>query len=197
MPIQTFTGLDPNDEKGEVIVTGTIYQSVKRFEELGLSEALLKGCYDMKFTRPSKIQGQALPVIMSAAHTNLIGQAHHGSGKTATYSLGMLSRVDETKMHPQCICVTPTRELARQVFDVVNGLAKFTKIKSFLAVPGGKREKVTAQVVIGTPGTLLNKFDKKNIDPRGIVQFVADEADVMISKQGLGEQTLRLRKYVW
>lgn len=200
-PLKAYVGLHPGDKDAEVVISGGkkgtdpgIYKAAKSFEELGLSKDLLDGVYGMKFTHPSKIQAQSLPVILSPDRPNLIGQAHHGSGKTASYSLGMLSRVDENKEVCQAICVCPVRELARQVHEVITTLGKFTKIKSSLAVPGADRvTKVTTQIVVGTPGTILAYFRRRAIDSKNIVLFVADEADQMIDRQGLGEQTIKIK----
>jgi ATP-dependent RNA helicase DDX19/DBP5 len=75
----------------------------------------------MKFERPSKIQGETLPMILTPPHRNLIAQAHNGSGKTTCFTLGMLSRVDVNNPASQALCICPTRELAIQ--NVMVGLA--------------------------------------------------------------------------
>lgn len=188
-------GLHPADQDAEVEFVGnsSIYRDSKSFAELNLSQGLLNGVIDMKFAQPSKIQAQALPVILSSDSPNLIAQAHHGSGKTAAFSLGMLSRVDPSKPFCQAICVCPVRELARQVCDVLRKLGKFTAINVALAIPGTDKTRITAQIVVGTAGTLLNKFKVREIDPRNVIMFVADEADTMIDQQGLGEQTIKLK----
>eukprot|EP01006_Ploeotia_vitrea_P025522 TRINITY_DN58386_c0_g1_i1.p2 TRINITY_DN58386_c0_g1~~TRINITY_DN58386_c0_g1_i1.p2 ORF type:complete len:484 (-),score=287.71 TRINITY_DN58386_c0_g1_i1:1738-3189(-) len=195
LPISTYKGLDPRDKDSEVKVEGvsSIYRAAESFEELGLSPNLLKGVYAMNFSYPSKIQAQALPVVLDKKRPNLIAQAHHGSGKTAAYSLSMLSRVDESKNVPQVICLCPTRELARQVLDVVSSLAKYTKIKAFVAVPGMSKAKVTAQVVIGTAGSLLSAIRKKQIVTKAVRMLVLDEADVLVAKDGMSVQTGKLK----
>lgn len=94
----------------------TPYTSAARFEDLSLSETLLKGIYvEMKFDKPSKIQAISLPMILNPPHRDLIAQAHNGSGKTTCFVLGMLSRVDPDVKAPQALCICPTRELALQV----------------------------------------------------------------------------------
>lgn len=188
-------GLHPADKDAEVEFVGdtSIYRAGKSFAELNLSQGLLDGVLAMKFTQPSKIQAQALPVILSPGAPNLIAQAHHGSGKTAAFSLGMLCRVDPTKDFCQAICVCPVRELARQVCDVVQKLGKFTNVKVALAIPGAERSRITAQIVVGCAGTLLAKLKAREIDARNVMMFVADEADTMIDQQGLGEQTIKIK----
>jgi hypothetical protein len=97
--VNAFSGLHPNDATAQVSVTlapgdeaaavagagsgdvPSIYRAVQQFDELGLSKELLSGIYSMKFVKPSRIQAQALPIILAPHHPNLIGQAHHGSGK--------------------------------------------------------------------------------------------------------------------
>ena len=111
------------------VVDNTPYASAKSFEELGLSAELLQGLYsEMKFERPSKIQGETLPMILTPPHRNLIAQAHNGSGKTTCFTLGMLSRVDPAVQAPQALCICPTRELAIQNMQVMEKMGKYAKI---------------------------------------------------------------------
>lgn len=103
----------------ELVNKDTPYNSAKRFEDLPISEELLRGLYtEMKFEKPSKIQAETLPLILNPPYSNLIAQAHNGSGKTTCFVLGMLSRVDPTISEPQALCVCPTRELAIQVIQI-------------------------------------------------------------------------------
>ncbi|GFP81303.1 dead-box ATP-dependent RNA helicase 38 [Phtheirospermum japonicum] len=143
----------------------TPYASAKRFEDLNLSPELLKGLYvEMRFEKPSKIQAISLPMILTPPHKNLIAQAHNGSGKTTCFVLGMLSRVDPQIKAPQALCICPTREIAIQNMEVLLKMGKFSGITSELAIkadsanyiPSRKRPPITAQVIIGTPGTIRN-----------------------------------------
>lgn len=110
----------------------------------------------------------------------------------------MLSRVDPALMTPQAICLAPSRELARQIQEVVDKLGQFTPIKSFLAVPGSWRRgvKIDKHILIGTPGTIVDMLSRGStiFDPKQIRVFVLDEADEMIQLQGLGDQTFRIKK---
>jgi ATP-dependent RNA helicase DDX19/DBP5 len=100
----------------QVVADDTPYTSAKSFEDLKLSPELLQGLYsEMKFEKPSKIQAETLPMIVTPPYKNLIAQAHNGSGKTTCFVLGMLSRVDPKMKAPQALCVCPTRELVIQV----------------------------------------------------------------------------------
>lgn len=130
---------------------------------------------------------------------NLIAQSQNGTGKTAAFALGMLSRIDRSLKAPQAVCVCPTRELARQIRDVCVDLAKFTEITFGLLVPseqkGEKRGKVSDMVVIGTPGTVVEAVTKRQIDVSNIKIFVLDEADHMVDAQGFSTQTGAIKRY--
>ena len=172
--------------------------SVKSFDELGLAEELLKGVYAMKFQKPSKIQEHALPLLLSDPPRNMIAQSQSGTGKTAAFSLTMLSRVDPTVNTPQAICLAPSRELARQTLEVIQEMGKFTKINSQLIVPDSyeRNQAITAQIVVGTPGTVLDLMRRRLLDVKNIKIFVLDEADNMLDKQGLGDQCIRVKKFL-
>ncbi|PIL35365.1 transporter [Ganoderma sinense ZZ0214-1] len=170
--------------------------SAKTFEELGLHDDLLKGIYDMGFTKPSKIQERALPLLLSNPPQNMIGQSQSGTGKTAAFVLTMLSRVDYSIHKPQALCLAPSRELARQIMSVVVAMGKFTAVQTEYAIkeslPKGATN-ITAHIIVGTPGTMTDLIRRKIIDVSEVKVFVLDEADNMLDKDGLGEQTLRVK----
>ncbi|KAE8594667.1 hypothetical protein XENTR_v10019740 [Xenopus tropicalis] len=172
--------------------------SVKSFEELRLKPELLKGVYAMGFNRPSKIQENALPMMLAEPSQNLIAQSQSGTGKTAAFVLAMLSRVDPANKYPQCLCLSPTYELALQTGKVIEQMGQFSNIKLAYAVRGKKLErgqKIPEHIVIGTPGTVLDWCSKlRFIDPKKIKVFVLDEADVMIATQGHQDQSIRIQK---
>ncbi|AOW28226.1 ATP-dependent RNA helicase DBP5 [Candida albicans L26] len=170
--------------------------SVKSFEELGLSPELLKGLYAMKFNKPSKIQEKALPLLLSNPPRNMIGQSQSGTGKTAAFSLTMLSRVDPTIKMPQCLCLSPTRELARQTLEVITTMGKFTNITTQLVVPNAipRGSSVNAQVLVGTPGIAIDLIRRRQLNLSKMKVFVLDEADNMLEAQGLGDQAIRVKK---
>jgi ATP-dependent RNA helicase DDX19/DBP5 len=171
--------------------------SVKTFEELNLKPELLKGIYDMKFTKPSKIQERALPLLLADPPRNMIGQSQSGTGKTAAFVLTMLSRVDTSVKAVQAICVAPSRELARQIMDVVKEMGKYTDATAAYVLPGEtsmSTEKIDAHIIIGTPGKVGELLKKGRINPKGVKVLVLDEADNMIDQQGLGDQSIRIRR---
>jgi ATP-dependent RNA helicase DDX19/DBP5 len=126
----------------------------------------------------------------------MIGQSQSGTGKTAAFVLTMLSRIAYERDVVQAICLAPTRELARQIVDVVKEMGKFTPVKVFLAVKEQikKGESVNAHIVVGTPGTVMDLLKRRQLDARHVNVFVLDEADNMLDLQGMGEQSSRVKK---
>ncbi|KAK9515148.1 hypothetical protein VZT92_025817 [Zoarces viviparus] len=178
--------------------TSPLY-SVKTFEELRLKPELLKGVYNLGFNRPSRIQENALPMMLAQPTQNLIAQAQSGTGKTAAFSLAMLSHVNPGNKWTQCLCVSPTYELALQIGQVIEQMGEFCPdVKLAYGIRGNRPErgvKLQEQIVIGTPGTVLDWCTKyKLIDPKKITMFVLDEADVMIATQGHRDQSLRIHR---
>lgn len=171
--------------------------SVKSFEELHLDEAFLRGVYDMGFTKPSKIQETALPMLITE-RKNMIAQSQSGTGKTAAFVLASLTRVDVNQKHPQVIVLSPTYELAVQTFRVAQTMAKFKPELTLKLVAKGEavtNNKWTEHVLIGTPGRMVDSTLKyKNVDMSKIKVYVLDEADVMIDTQGHKAQSMRIRR---
>ncbi|CAJ2672548.1 DEAD-box ATP-dependent RNA helicase 38 [Trifolium pratense] len=197
---------DPDDSNIQAVTSGdTPYTSAATFEELSISPELLKGLYvEMKFQKPSKIQAVSLPMILNPPHRDLIAQAHNGSGKTTCFVLGMLSRVDPTLQAPQALCICPTRELAIQNVEVLRKMGKYTGISSECAVPMDKRDSIpiskrppiSAQVVIGTPGTIKNLMTHKKLGVTRLKILVFDEADQMLAEDGFKDDSLRIMKEI-
>ncbi|KAJ2918489.1 hypothetical protein MD484_g1951, partial [Candolleomyces efflorescens] len=170
--------------------------SAKTFEELGLADDLLKGIYDMGFSKPSKIQERALPLLLTSPPTNMIGQSQSGTGKTAAFVLTMLSRVDFNLHKPQAICLAPSRELARQIMNVVITMGKYTAVQTEYAIKDHlpkDASNITAQIIVGNPGTMFDLMRRRVLDVNHIKVFVLDEADNMLDQDGLGDQTLRVK----
>ncbi|XP_018646689.1 DEAD box ATP-dependent RNA helicase, putative [Schistosoma mansoni] len=179
--------------------------SVRTFQELNLKEPLLKGIAAMGFYKPSTIQEQALSSLISDNPQNMIAQSQSGTGKTATFLLAMLSRINTDVHYCQCLCMAPTRELALQIESVGRQMAQFMPEVSFATAVRSPRVKVdsngyvTDQIVIGTPGTIANWFrgtGEHRIDPSKVVMFVLDEADIMIEEEGFLNICMRVKKQV-
>ncbi|KAI9835056.1 MAG: RNA helicase required for poly(A+) mRNA export [Sarea resinae] len=171
--------------------------SVKTFEELGLQDEILKGIYMMRFTKPSKIQERALPLLLGNPAQNMIGQSQSGTGKTAAFVLNMLSRIDISLKAPQALCLAPSRELARQILGVVQTMGSFLPgLTVTAAVPmeaAQRGQKVEGHIVVGTPGTVTDMIRRRNLNPSTIKVLVLDEADNMLDQQGLGDQCIRVK----
>jgi len=172
----------------------------KTFQELNLPKHLLDAIFAMGFDRPSAIQEEALPRILSDPPRNLIGQAQSGSGKTAAFALGMLYRLDvNDPPTTQALCVTPTRELAIQIFQkaIKPMAANMVGLKIQLAIAGTTIEKGTAlnsHMVIGTPGKVVDWLKRRIINSKTINVFVLDEADNMVGEDGHRANSLLIKK---
>lgn len=152
----------------------------------------------MGYTKPSKIQERALPLLLMNPPSNFIGQSQSGTGKTAAFVLNMLQRVDLSSQKPQAIVLAPTRELAKQIAGValqmgtmleVSGL----KISEAIPNPSQRGQQVQGQIVVGTPGTVMDMLKRRLIDPRNINILTLDEADNMLDMQGMGDQCKRIK----
>lgn len=176
--------------------------SAKTFQELNLPKHLLDAIFGMGFDRPSAIQEEALPRILADPPRNLIGQAQSGSGKTAAFTLGMLYRtVVDDPPTTQALCVTPSRELAIQIFEkaVRPMAANMMGLKIQLAIAGTHTEKgqgLDAHIVIGTPGKVVQWLKTKVINTKTIKVFVLDEADNMVSEGGHRANSLIIKKFM-
>ena len=174
--------------------------SAKTFQDLNLPDYLLKAIFEMGFERPSAIQEEALPRILANPPRNVIGQAQSGSGKTAAFVVGMLFRVViDTPATCQGLCVTPTRELAVQIFqNAVTPMAAHMKgLKVRLALAGeqiARGTKLDAHIVIGTPGKVVDWLKRRIIDTKKIKVFVLDEADNMVAESGHRANSLLIKK---
>lgn len=182
------------------------HKQVKSFEDIKSKEGasllrpeLLKAITYKGFQFPSRIQADALPIILGDPPVNLIGQAHHGSGKTITFCLSMISRADESRGTPSAICIVHTRELAMQIQTVCDELCQFTGLKTFVCVSQVRLpRRITQQILIGTPGKLNESLRKRAFDPRYVKVLVVDEADELLkassSRSSMLSQITQIKK---
>nr|WP_205687365.1 DEAD/DEAH box helicase [Cellulomonas endophytica] len=166
------------------------------FDALGLPPELLDAVLDLGFVTPSLIQAQALPALL--AGRDVVGVAQTGTGKTAAFGLPLLAAVDPEVKAVQAIVLTPTRELALQVADAITTFAAKVSGLDVVAVYGGapflpqKRAlERGAQVVVGTPGRVLDHLDRRSLDLSGVRYLVLDEADEML-RMGFAEDVERV-----
>lgn len=155
------------------------------FNELGLSPKVIKAIEDMGFEEPSSIQKEVIPVLMDGY--DAIGQAQTGTGKTLAFGAPLISTLGEPKGHVAGIVLCPTRELAVQVNDELNRIAAKTKLK-IIPVFGGapidrqmRMLKEGADIVVGTPGRVIDLMERRKLDLSGIEFFILDEADEMLN----------------
>jgi ATP-dependent RNA helicase DeaD len=157
----------------------------KLFTELGLSPELLKAVAQMGFEETTQIQSQAIPALL--AGSDVVGQSQTGSGKTAAFALPAIELVDVRLRAPQVLILCPTRELAVQVAEEVSKLACFKKGVREIPIYGGQSYdrqlrglKDGAQIIIGTPGRVLDHLDRRTLKLDKVRMVILDEADRML-----------------
>ena len=154
-----------------------------KFTDLGLKETLVKAIDDLGFITPSPIQAEAIPVALEGI--DIIGQAQTGTGKTAAFGLPLINNLT-VKNAIGSIILAPTRELAIQVHDELVKLTKYEKL-NIVAVYGGApihiqaRDLKKANIVVGTPGRVLDHIRRGNLPLSSVEFLVLDEADEMLN----------------
>ena len=156
-----------------------------KFDELNIDERILRAIEDMGFEETSPIQTQAIPAVCEGI--DVVGQAQTGTGKTAAYTSPMLMKIDPQIKKPQAIVLCPTRELAVQVAEEIRKLAKYMSDIKVLPVYGGqeivrqiKSLKTGVQIIVGTPGRVMDHMRRKTVKFDNINMVILDEADEML-----------------
>ena len=156
-----------------------------KFDELNIDERILRAIEDMGFEETSPIQTQAIPAVCEGI--DVVGQAQTGTGKTAAYTIPMLMKIDPQIKKPQAIVLCPTRELAVQVAEEIRKLAKYMSDIKVLPVYGGqeivrqiKSLKTGVQIIVGTPGRVMDHMRRKTVKFDNINMVILDEADEML-----------------
>ena len=157
-----------------------------KFEDLNLSKEVTKAVADLGFEEATPIQSQAIPFLLEGR--DLIGQAQTGTGKTAAFGIPVIEKMDAASKHTQAIVLCPTRELAIQVAEGFSDLLKYKKGIKVLPVYGGQsieRQLMTlrkgVQIIIATPGRLMDHLERKTIKFDNVHTVVLDEADEMLN----------------
>lgn len=155
------------------------------FADLGLSAPIINALTDLGYEKPSPIQAECIPHLLSGR--DVLGMAQTGSGKTAAFALPLLNNLKPELKAPQMLVLAPTRELAVQVAEACNDFAKHMHGVSVVALYGGQRYDVQlralrggAQIVVGTPGRLLDHLKRGTLDLSNLSGLVLDEADEML-----------------
>ena len=169
------------------------------FDDMDLKEDILRGIYSYGFEVPSSIQQRAIKPLVDGS--DLIAQSQSGTGKTATFTIGCLERVEIDVMKPQIIVLAPNRELAMQIFSVFESINSYYGVKGGL-IMGGTDLKQNfrmldegLQYIVGTPGRVFDMLKRYAIVTDKIKTFVLDEADEMLSR-GFKEQVYEIFQYI-
>ena len=157
-----------------------------RFEDLGLCPEIMKAVKNMGFEEASPIQAKAIPAMLEGK--DIIGQAQTGTGKTAAFGIPLLEKIDPKNKKLQAIVLCPTRELAIQVAEEIRNLAKYMHAIKVLPIYGGQEIvkqirslKSGTQLIIGTPGRVMDHMRRKTVKMENVHTVVLDEADEMLN----------------
>jgi len=170
-----------------ITVTGAEeYPVFESFDDYDLNENLLRGIYSYGFEKPSAIQQRGIKPILDGRDT--IGQAQSGTGKTATFVIGVLQRTDYNLKACQGLILAPTRELANQIQKVALALGDYNNVKCHACIGGTSvRDDIDKlregqHLVVGTPGRVFDMIGKRHLRVDDLITFVLDEADEMLSR---------------
>lgn len=174
----------------------------KQFSTLGLSAPILKALGELNIVEPTEIQQKIIPLLLSENH-DVVGLAKTGTGKTAAFGLPILQLVNSESTAVQAVILVPTRELGQQIFRNLEDFSKYIPSISVASICGGtpikpqiERLKEGAQIVVATPGRLIDLIQRKAIDIKQTEYLVLDEADEMVAilKESLDEIVAELPK---
>ena len=163
--------------------------SIEKWDDLNLKPDLLRGIYNYGFENPSEIQKRGILPIINGR--DMIGQAQSGSGKTATFTIGMLERLDIEKRTTQALIIAPTHELVKQIAAVINALGSIMPTLVVKTLIGGTSiiqdsddlRNNPPHIIVGCTGRIYDMIRRKHIKMQDIKLFVLDEADEMLSRE--------------
>ena len=155
------------------------------FEDLDINDKLLRGIYSYGFEKPSNIQYKSIPIMNQSK--DIIAQSQSGTGKTGAFVIGILNNIDISLKKTQYIIITPTHELAKQILNVIESLSSYMDVTMAKVI--GKTNindsilelKKDPQIIVATPGRLLDMINKRHIFTDSIKSLVLDEADEILS----------------
>merc|ERR1712212_602112 len=174
-------GMDPDG-----LIESNWEEICENFDDMNLKEELLRGIYAYGFEKPSAIQQRA--IVPCIKGMDVIAQAQSGTGKTATFSIAILEKIDTSLRECQALILAPTRELAQQIQKVVMSLGDYMDAQCHACIGGTSvREDMRKleggqHIVVGTPGRVYDMISRKVLRTQDIQQFVLDEADEMLSR---------------
>ncbi|XP_030890002.1 eukaryotic initiation factor 4A-I [Leptonychotes weddellii] len=177
----------PDGMEPEGVIESNWNEIVDSFDDMNLSESLLRGIYAYGFEKPSAIQQRAiLPCIKGY---DVIAQAQSGTGKTATFAISILQQIELDLKATQALVLAPTRELAQQIQKVVMALGDYMGASCHACIGGTnvraevqKLQMEAPHIIVGTPGRVFDMLNRRYLSPKYIKMFVLDEADEMLSR---------------
>ncbi|MFC5684269.1 DEAD/DEAH box helicase [Flavobacterium sp. MAHUQ-51] len=160
---------------------------MNKFEQLGLSESLLKAIKDLGFENPSEVQEKAIPLLLEK-DTDLVALAQTGTGKTAAFGFPVIQKIDADNRNTQALILSPTRELCLQIANELKNYSKYEKGINVVAVYGGasiteqaREIKRGAQIIVATPGRMQDMINRGLVNITQINYCILDEADEMLN----------------
>jgi translation initiation factor 4A len=186
-------------EEAELVIDSNWDEAIESFDSMELPEELLRGIYAYGFEKPSAIQQRAIKPTMIGR--DLIAQAQSGTGKTATFAIGTLARIDLKLRECHSLILAPTRELAQQIQKVVIALGDYMNVVVHACVGGtAVRDDIRTlqggvHIVVGTPGRVYDMINRRALRLDSIKQFMLDEADEMLSR-GFKDQIYDIFKFL-
>lgn len=170
---------DSTDENKDI-------ESYETFDSMNLDDNILRGIYSYGFEYPSEVQKKGIVAVINGQDT--IVQAQSGTGKTATFSISLLSKIGDEKSI-QGVIISPTRELATQSFKVINSIGHYTDISISLCIGGESVitnieniKNKNPQIIVATPGRMLDLIEKRGLSTSDIKTLIVDEADELLSR---------------
>jgi translation initiation factor 4A len=171
------------------------------WDELDTDINILRGIYAYGFEKPSPIQRKS--ILSMIDNKDIIAQAQSGTGKTGAFTVGTLCSIDTNSPHTQALLLSPTRELAKQTFQVLTSIGSYVETLNVKLLVGGKNSEddikslnvTTPHIIVGCPGRVYDMLRRNNIDNKYIRMIVLDEADEMLS-QGFNEQVYNIFQYL-
>lgn len=194
-----MAGINRAEDDKIVFETSEEVKVVPTFDAMGLKEDLLRGIYAYNFEKPSAIQQRAIAQIMKGR--DVIAQAQSGTGKTATFSIGVLQSIDTAIRETQALVLAPTRELATQIQSVLLALGDYMNVQVHACIGGTsvgediRKLDHGQHVVAGTPGRVFDMIKRRHLRTRHIKMLVLDEADELLN-QGFKDQIYDIYRYL-
>jgi len=194
-----FTNDTPNEISEEIVDNSSELTVYKDFDSMGLNEDLLRGIYGYGYETPSSIQQRAIKPMIDKK--DIVAQSQSGTGKTATFLISALQGIDKSILKPQVLVLAPNRELASQIFSVMEALNSYLKVSGALIIGGTKVEDnfkaldKGVHIIVGTPGRVFDMIKRYVLKTDKIHAFIMDEADEMLSR-GFKDQIYEIFQYV-